>query len=182
MVFSCITVRMRLWGCGWVPMKLERRHDVRYDMEFVSRGCRNEYTVSHKQSINLRIRGRSRGHWRQLVISVRKPEYQTRLSCEYNWNAEPTKCCERKRGMLWSLFPNSLSVLHILWFYLISMGRLCMCAIVIQTKGGLHECFMHNIMYHDGAGPPVYHMNMKPHLCWMIIKEVTQQVRGHFDH
>ena len=84
-------------GVWLSPYEAERRHDVRFDTEFVSRGCRNVYIVSHKQSIeDMRRKERSlktAGH-------LCEREYQTRLSYEYNWNAEPTKCCERKKGVV----------------------------------------------------------------------------------
>ena len=83
-------------GVWLSPYEAERKHDVRFDTEFVSRGCRNVYIVSHKQSIkdirkkhqNLKSTGKLCGR-----------EFQTRLSYEYNWNVEPTKCCERTRGV-----------------------------------------------------------------------------------
>lgn len=37
-------------GVWLSPYDAERRHDVRFNTEFVSRGCRNSYIVSHKQS------------------------------------------------------------------------------------------------------------------------------------
>ena len=83
-------------GVWLSPYKAERRHDVRFDTEFVSRGCRNVYIVSHKQSIqDMRKKHRSL----KAVSHLCEKEYQTRLSYEYNWNIEPTKCCERKRGV-----------------------------------------------------------------------------------
>ena len=39
-------------GVWLSPYEAERRHNVRFDMEFVSQGCRNVYIVSHKQSID----------------------------------------------------------------------------------------------------------------------------------
>ena len=34
----------------WIaPLQVERRHDVRFDTEWRSRGCRNDYLVTHKQ-------------------------------------------------------------------------------------------------------------------------------------
>ena len=38
-------------GVWLSPYDAERRHDVRFNTEFVSRGCRNSYIVSHKQSV-----------------------------------------------------------------------------------------------------------------------------------
>lgn len=83
-------------GVWLSPYKAERKHDVRFDTEFVSRGCRNVYIVSHKQKMeDMRKKHRtlkSTGH-------LCEREYQTRLSYEYNWNVEPTKCCERRTGV-----------------------------------------------------------------------------------
>merc|ERR1712204_69965 len=33
------------------PLKIHRIHDTRFDTEFKSRGCHNNYLVSHKQSV-----------------------------------------------------------------------------------------------------------------------------------
>ena len=79
-------------GVWLSPYEAERRHDVRFDTEFVSRGCRNVYIVSHKQRIDMRKKQR------MLKVTGRlcEKEYQTRKSYEYNWNVEPTKCCERR--------------------------------------------------------------------------------------
>ena len=84
-------------GVWLSPFDAERRHDVRFDTEFVSRGCRNEYIVSHKQSVE-----DLRRKQRMLKIAGRlcEREYQTRLSYEYDWNVEPTKCCERRKGVI----------------------------------------------------------------------------------
>ena len=84
-------------GVWLSPYEAERRHDVRFDTEFVSRGCQNEYIVSHKQSVeDMRRKHRTLKTTGRLC----EREYQTRMSYEYNWNVEPTKCCERKRGVL----------------------------------------------------------------------------------
>ena len=40
------TTIQQLWGVWLSPYEAERRHDVRFDTEFVSRGCQNEYIVS----------------------------------------------------------------------------------------------------------------------------------------
>ena len=84
-------------GVWLSPFEAERRHDVRFDTEFVSRGCRNEYIVSHKQSVeDLRRKQRTL----KKVGRLCEREYQTRLSYDYDWNVEPTKCCERKKGVI----------------------------------------------------------------------------------
>lgn len=83
-------------GVWLSPYKVERRHDVRFNTEFVSRGCRNAHIVSHKQSID-DMRSKFRLLTEQGVQCER--EYQTRPSYEYNWKAPPTKCCERVKGI-----------------------------------------------------------------------------------
>lgn len=74
----------------------ERRHDVRFNTEFVSRGCRNSYIVSHKQSVNDMLSKhrslQSRG------VQCEK-EFQTRPSYVYNWSTDPSKCCEKRKDV-----------------------------------------------------------------------------------
>ena len=74
----------------------QRRHDTRFNTEFVSRGCRNSYLVSHKQSVQDML---SKQRMLDRTGVQCEKEYQTRLSYEYNWTADPTKCCERRRGV-----------------------------------------------------------------------------------
>ena len=75
----------------------ERRHDVRFNTEYVSRGCRNEYIVSHKQSTeDMYAKHNSlRTHGVQCIT-----ETQTRPSYEYNWNEIPSKCCQRTKEII----------------------------------------------------------------------------------
>ena len=77
--------------------KAERKHDVRFDTEFVSRGCSNHYIVSHKQSINDM-------HSKYRLMKVKgvqcEREFQTRGSYNYNWEEMPSKCCDRRKGIL----------------------------------------------------------------------------------
>ena len=70
----------------------ERKHDVRFNTEYVSRGCRNSYLVSHKQSSD-EIQDKYNS-LRQRGVQCSQ-EYQTRPSYEYRWNEVPSKCCER---------------------------------------------------------------------------------------
>ena len=79
-------------GVWLAPYNITRKHDVRFDTEFVSRGCRNSYVVSHKQSIEQMQRKylslKSKG-----VLCEK--EFQTRPSFTYNWELPPTSCCKR---------------------------------------------------------------------------------------
>ena len=83
-------------GVWLSPYRAERRHDVRFNTEFVSRGCRNLFIVSHKQSTE-EMEAKQR-----LLDRTGKQcsrEFQTRLSYIYNWTVETTKCCIRTRGV-----------------------------------------------------------------------------------
>ena len=83
-------------GVWLSPYDTERRHDVRFNTEFVSRGCRNQYIVSHKQSAeDMFAKHRTLEH---KGVQCEK-EYQTRASYVYNWTTDPTKCCERRNNV-----------------------------------------------------------------------------------
>lgn len=76
-------------GTWLAPLEINREHDVRFDTWYKSRGCSNEFLVTHKQTpttmrvkyLNLESSGKlcknekfSAGH-------------------SYNWSAIPSKCC-----------------------------------------------------------------------------------------
>ena len=79
-------------GVWLAPYDITRKHDVRFDTEFVSRGCRNGYVVSHKQSI---------AQMQRKYLSLKtngvlcEKEFQTRPSFTYNWELPPSSCCKR---------------------------------------------------------------------------------------
>lgn len=74
----------------------ERRHDVRFNTEYQSRGCRNSYVVSHKQSVADML---SKHKLLQSEGMQCAKEFQTRPSYVYNWSTDPTKCCERRKDV-----------------------------------------------------------------------------------
>lgn len=83
-------------GVWLSPFKAERRHDVRFNTQFVSRGCRNVYIVSHKQSID----DMKSKYDNMLRLGVQcLHEYQTKLSYDYNWTVPPLECCQLKEGI-----------------------------------------------------------------------------------
>lgn len=90
-LYNSEDVSVGVWLAGF---EAERKHDVRFNTEFVSRGCRNDYIVSHKQSVQDM-------HLKHQLLKAKgkqcEREYQTRASYEYNWNEPPSKCCERQR-------------------------------------------------------------------------------------
>lgn len=72
-------------------------HDPRFDTEFTSRGCHNEYLITHKQSPLL---------LRELFERVRdkgvlcEKEMRIRFSYVYDFNIPPSECCLRKNNSL----------------------------------------------------------------------------------
>ena len=79
-------------GVWLSPFKAERRHDSRFDTEFRSRGCQNNYLITHKQSPEDMRNKHKLLHSKGALC---KQEVQVRKSYEYNWKVEPSKCCER---------------------------------------------------------------------------------------
>ena len=80
-------------GVWLSPYNVERRHDMRFNTEYATKGCRNQYVVSHKQIVGdlLSKQGLLEEKGKQC-----DKEYQAMLSYLYNWTVEPSKCCERK--------------------------------------------------------------------------------------
>jgi len=80
-------------GVWTAALRINRRHDVRFDTEYKSRGCLNSFLISHKQSIddlkmkskNLRINGE---------ICSKETVYFRPY--EYNWSSKPSECCIRR--------------------------------------------------------------------------------------
>ena len=68
----------------------ERKHDVRFDTEATSRGCRNDHLISHKQPINEMLAKFNSLKTKGLQCSN---EYTIRKPYSYNWRALPSKCC-----------------------------------------------------------------------------------------
>ena len=79
-------------GTWLAPLKLNRVHDIRFDTEYLLRGCNNKDLISHKQSIeDLNIKYKTlkeRG-----VLCEKEIVY--RPSYIYNWNVPPSQCCPR---------------------------------------------------------------------------------------
>ncbi|XP_076054852.1 beta-1,3-galactosyltransferase 6-like [Oratosquilla oratoria] len=79
-------------GTWLAPLDLHRVHDARFDTEYKSRGCHNDYLVTHKQSTL---------HMREKHISLKtsgficKEQFKVRNSYKYNWNVPPSHCCVR---------------------------------------------------------------------------------------
>lgn len=84
-------------GVWLSPFKgIHKEHDVWFNSGYYSRGCRNDYTVMHRESAESM---RSRHHLLQTKGVLCESEYQTRLSYRYNWTAMADRCCVRKVGI-----------------------------------------------------------------------------------
>ena len=93
-LYNAEDVSMGVWLSSF---RAVRRHDVRFNTEFVSRGCNNQYLVSHKQSIqDMQQKHANLQQYSRQCSS----EYQVRLSYEYDWSVDPSKCCQRTKGII----------------------------------------------------------------------------------
>ncbi|KAB1268733.1 Beta-1; 3-galactosyltransferase 6 [Camelus dromedarius] len=83
-------------GAWLAPVDVQREHDPRFDTEYKSRGCSNQYLVTHKQSLEDMLEKHQ-----TLAREGRlcKREVQLRLSYVYDWSAPPSQCCQRKEGI-----------------------------------------------------------------------------------
>lgn len=83
-------------GAWLAPVDVQREHDPRFDTEYKSRGCSDQYLVTHKQSPEDMLRKH-----RTLTREGRlcEQEVQLRLSYVYDWSAPPSQCCQRREGI-----------------------------------------------------------------------------------
>lgn len=87
--FACEDVSVGAW---LAPLKIHRRHEPRFDTEFRSRGCNNQYIITHKQTPNeMLIKHRNLESLGRLC----EKELRTRFSYIYDWSQPPSKCCKR---------------------------------------------------------------------------------------
>jgi len=78
---------------AWLgPLNVQRIHDVRFDTEYRSRGCHNDYIVTHKQSST-----DMRDKWSHMKETGLLCKYVHRMhnSYNYNWNVPSSQCCQR---------------------------------------------------------------------------------------
>ena len=78
-------------GVWLSSLKIHRVHDVRFDTEFKSRGCYNDYLITHKQDAN-----EMRAKHKNLIQTGKMcpAELRVRYSYNYNWTVPPSKCCK----------------------------------------------------------------------------------------
>lgn len=84
-------------GLWLAPLaNIERKHDVRFDTEYRSRGCSNQYIITHKQTIQ---NMRSMHEYFQTSGELCVKEVKNRPSYLYNWTAPPSQCCNRQSAI-----------------------------------------------------------------------------------
>lgn len=75
---------------------IERRHDVRFNTGYYSRGCNNVYLVTHKESASSMLRKHS-SQTRTGVLCEK--EFTAKPSYRYNWTVPSNRCCIRDSGV-----------------------------------------------------------------------------------
>lgn len=90
--FRAEDVSVGVWLAG---VRVKYVHDPRFDTEYLSRGCNNQYLVSHKHDRAALLR---------LARNVRElgqlceREFQSRPSYVYDFSVPPSQCCQRLNG------------------------------------------------------------------------------------
>jgi len=75
-------------GAWTVVYEMERWHDVRFDTYGKSRGCRNDFIVTHKQSVK-EMRQKHKLYKATGKLCLKE---HVEWEDEYNWNVPPSKC------------------------------------------------------------------------------------------
>ncbi|XP_043262200.1 beta-1,3-galactosyltransferase 6-like isoform X2 [Colletes gigas] len=84
-------------GLWLAPLaNIERKHDVRFDTEYRSRGCSNQYIVTHKQTI---ASMKNMFEYFQASGALCAKETRNRMSYHYNWTVPPSQCCNVQSGI-----------------------------------------------------------------------------------
>ena len=87
-------------GVWLSPYIAERKHDIRFNTEGISRGCSDKHLVSHKQnSTDMRRK------YQSLLNSAGRlqcrGEHLIRHTYEYNWHVPPSECCRKRSQVNW---------------------------------------------------------------------------------
>lgn len=82
----------------WVaPLaNIERKHDTRFDTEYRSRGCSNQYLVTHKQNTQDM---KKLYEFYSRTGNLCAQEISTYMGYQYNWTVPPSLCCDRRPGI-----------------------------------------------------------------------------------
>ena len=79
-------------GTWLAPLNITRRHDVRFDTEWKSRGCQNKFLVTHKQSPS-DMRAKADMLSRSNGVLMCQSETHRRKEYVYNWAGKASDCC-----------------------------------------------------------------------------------------
>ena len=83
-------------GTWLAPLKLDRLHDVRFDTEYKSRGCKNAFIVCHKQSLSeMSEKHENLQNHGKLCLK----ESNHFHGYEYDWGVPPSQCCKRSNAI-----------------------------------------------------------------------------------
>ena len=92
-MYSNEDVSMATW---LAPYHLLRKHDLRFDVESMTRGCNNHHLVSHKCRVRTfydKYASLTRNH------TYCAKEKEVHPGYIYNWTVNPLYCCTRAKGL-----------------------------------------------------------------------------------
>ena len=75
---------------------IHKRHDIRFNTGYYSRGCSNVYIATHRETAASMLQ---KAHLLETSGNICEEEFQTRLSYHYNWTAPASRCCLKKPGI-----------------------------------------------------------------------------------
>ena len=75
---------------------IDKKHDVRFNTGYSSRGCNNAYLVMSKETSSSMLQRHSHFQTTGLLC---KEAFVSRLSYVYNWTVSPNRCCVRQAGI-----------------------------------------------------------------------------------
>ena len=75
---------------------IDKKHDVRFNTGYSSRGCNNAYLVTSRETSQSMFQRYSTFKKTGVVC---QEEYSSRLSYVYNWTVSPNRCCMRQSGI-----------------------------------------------------------------------------------
>ena len=75
---------------------IDKKHDVRFNTGYSSRGCNNAYLVTSRETPKTMFERYS--YFRKSGL-VCEEEFLSRLSYVYNWTVTPNRCCIRQPGI-----------------------------------------------------------------------------------
>lgn len=82
-------------GAWLAGLDVKYVHDPRFDTEWVSRGCNNQYLITHKKTAPEMEKLYANLVDRRVLC---EKEFRTRWSYVYDWAALPSECCKRLNG------------------------------------------------------------------------------------